>query len=244
MNNTFPAILLLALGLPGFSCAAQKQPVVYVSAAISPYEREAMASVMLLNTDGEHSPSCGGVAIKRSGLTVLATAAHCVRHKIDPFDPAPNAEREAKLGDTIMYSTKGWSPFVPRLNRKSTIVDLDEVHDRAILYPVQDEAPAPLDVAELCDRCTTQPVQVHAIAPVFGWAQHEGVITGRTYAGGSNWFYESSVSINFGWSGSPVINSDGRVVGITIACNSVEVLDGDHAVKTCLPDWSVFTSIQ
>lgn len=225
-------------------CKPYQEDTVYVGANVYPSEREALASVILLSSDGAHLPSCGGVSISgKNGLTVLATAAHCVRHKIDPFDPAPNAEKESHIGDTILYVTRNQWRYTADDANVARIFTIDEPRDRATLLPKQGEAPFPLPTMQLCDDCSMSAFKVHSVAPVYGWARHDGMATGRTYAGESDWYYESTTDIDYGWSGSPVLDDQGFVIGMMVMCAAIQVRNDDHMVSKCKPRWSVFTSV-
>lgn len=75
-------------------------------ATLSVSEREINATVVIIG-DGRR-PCCAGVSVyDDAGMIVIDTAAHCVLHRVDELDPAPDPDKEAHVGDTIQYVTHG-----------------------------------------------------------------------------------------------------------------------------------------
>lgn len=203
-----------------------------------PAEAEkANAAVLILDPDTGNQ-RCGGVAVYgNDGVAVLMTAAHCVTHKDDPFDPAPNAERGASVGDRIRYVTRdSWyssasGAFTAQLK------ELDQVRDRAVLSVNPNEVPTPLMKANLLVFSPEVGAHIHSIAPVFSWDRHDGMIEWFQYSGIGSYYIGSSVSINFGWSGSPVILDNGEVLGLEIKCYT------EDSERKCIPGSSIITTL-
>ena len=103
------------------------------------------------------------------------------------------------------------------------------------------DPPAPLALRSLCDRCSLDGARVHAVSALYEQT-HSGEITGRTFAGVGAWYWETSMTIIPGWSGSPVLNESGQVVGIMSKCNGTTLNAGDKVKRSCVPGWSLFTS--
>lgn len=207
-------------------------------------ERELDATVVLLNAD-TNQPNCSAVSILDSHMfVVLVTAAHCVQSKVDIFDPSPSAAKWANVGDSIYYITKeNWSD-PSSIVFESKIQSIDEPRDRVVLSVFQNEAPVPLKGITGCDRCLYENYPVHTISSIFGWVNHKGVVTGKTYSGAGSSFFESSITIDFGFSGSPVINESGEVMGIITRCDPLEIkVDYGTVYKKCKKGWSLFTSL-
>jgi hypothetical protein len=221
---------LLGLALLVIACTP-KPPIERAPRLATPHE--AAATVVLLSANRDRHPCCSAVAVlDAQGLVMLDTAAHCVVHKINQDDPAPDADQWANIGDSIWYRTQdGYYP------QRATIAKYDAVRDRATLEPVDGDAPPPLAL-----RRAKSGSRVHAVSGLYGYEVHDGRVQGKTFAGAPGvWFWESDVSIVPGWSGSPVLNEAGEVVGIISKCNGVSVNAGDRILHSCLPGWSIFT---
>lgn len=194
--------------------------------------REARATVLILSADTGQA-CCSGVSVLDArGHVVLLTASHCVTHKTDPDDVSPDAERTAEIGDVL-----GWRSGM-RVAR-AVLREYDPVRDRATLEPDELAAPLPLAARKLCERCTLDGERVHAVSALYDQTS-AGSIIGKVYAGeGAHW-WESSMSVVPGWSGSPVLDDSGRVVGIVTKCNGLTLPAGARLRKTCVPGWSLF----
>lgn len=237
-TGTCLAIFTLACGV----CSPALDPSPTMLYDVTQFFTERESTVVLLNQDSL-TPSCSAVSIyDYDGSAVLATAAHCLLRKVDALDPSPSAEKEAHEGDRALYVTRNDWYYTGSDAYRATIKRIDFVRDRAVLSVNQFEVPPPLPRAEPCDRCLFENYNVHSVGAVYEWARHSGVITGKTYAGYGSSFVESSISINYGWSGSPVFNDNGEVMGLIIRCDP-DVQDETHKTRPCKPGWSLFTSL-
>ena len=223
-------------------CRPQTHPIIAPQSR-PVLEKEADSVVVILDPDSG-APHCSGFSVKDyDGIAVLVTAAHCVTRKIDPFDPSPNAARSVKTDDEVVYVTRSMWELTASQRRSALVTDVDLARDWAVLEGKPFEVPMPLERATPCYDCRYNRESVHAISSVYDWTRHEGNILRVTYSGiGSN-FYESDLDIDFGWSGSPVINAEGKVMGIVIQCHDEDVEGIDHPYKVCKPGWSMVTSL-
>jgi len=163
--------------------------------------------------------------------------------KVDKFDPAPNAEKEAHVGDGILYVTRNDWFYTGSDAMRAKIKTLDLVRDRAMLSVNQFEVPMPLMKAKYCYPCTFDGDQVHSVSAVYNWDRHKGTILNDMYSGIDSRFFESDLTIDYGWSGSPVFTENGEVLGLVIRCNPSIVQVNDRMVRKCVPGWSLITSI-
>jgi hypothetical protein len=224
---------LLALLLL-FGCTS-KPPIEHEPVKTS--AREAASVVVLLSANRDRHPCCSAASVlDLHGRVVLVTAAHCVLHKINQDDPAPDADTWAHVGDRVFYVPGGSSAL------EATVSWFDAPRDRAILKPVDGEAPPPLPLRKLCDRCQLDGAPVHAVSALFEQTR-SGTITGKSWAGFGSRFWESDMSIIPGWSGSPVLDEAGEVVGIVAKCNGTTINAGDQIQRTCTPHWAIFTDV-
>lgn len=101
--NKYALLAMIALSCtPGKLPVSDNGPLLSVAS-----EHEAAATVVLLNVNDRH-PDCSAVSIKReNGDHVLATAAHCVTHKVNLDDIDPDAVTTAETGDVVWYIPKG-----------------------------------------------------------------------------------------------------------------------------------------
>lgn len=70
----------------------------------------------------------------------------------------------------------------------------------------------------LSTRAPSYGERVQAIAAAFDWNESSGSV-----ASAFGEFRESTLTIQHGWSGSPVIGADGRAVGVVVTCRGVVV---------------------
>lgn len=224
-----------------FSCAPGNLPATDAAGPLMSIasEHEANATVELLSANWDRHPDCSAAAIiDASGESVLVTAAHCVTHRINQDDRDPDATVVAHIGDQIWFVTRG--QFVSP--RRSVLTAFDPVLDRATLVPLE-TSPEPLQRRSLCDRCLLDRFPVHSLSAFAGWARSDGEIVGETYAGPGSHYYLSTMTIQPGWSGSPVFDDNGFVVGIVIQCQGEALEAGERISKNCRPNFSVFTDV-
>lgn len=130
---------------------------------------------------------CGAVAI---GPHRLVTAAHCVDH--------------LKLGETAYYVTKElWeTPGMGTAQAKLAMID-----PRTDIAYLQTEALlAPMDL-----RSARDGERVSVLSPRYDEALF-GVL-----GQGAGYFRDTTLDVQPGWSGSPIVGEDGKVVGIAVA---------------------------
>ena len=233
--------LVLALTLTLAESCAPKPPIERDPFGLikTAAEHELDAAVVILDPV-TREPHCSGASIRVDDKLVIVTAAHCVTRRANPFDVSPNPEKVAHVGDYAFFIPRDqWTPFADQ-DCEAKIAEFDPVHDRATLMPVdQADVPQPLPVARLCERCTIDDYPIHYVSALYGWEKHSGTVTGRAKDGQAE-FWESSTSIIFGWSGSPVINSDGQMVGIVSRCHGKDYPGG----RQCEPGYSLFTDVR
>jgi hypothetical protein len=197
-------------------------------------KQELESTVVILSKDDGH-PCCSGVSVLDPiGLIVVLTAAHCVEHKADPNDQDPEARRVAELRDSIWFFAHGAGQA-----QVATLIEYDALHDRAVLAP-DENPPSPLAARKLCASCALTGMPVHSYSALYQ-ETHAGRVLGQIWAGLGSEYWESDLSIEPGWSGSPVFDSSGAVVGLVSKCSGQSVPAGDHMARTCRPRWSLFT---
>jgi trypsin-like peptidase len=238
--------LLAACFLAGFSfmigaCHPSREPA---CVQVAREEREMDATVVLLDSDTDE-PHCSAVTVVGGdGSVVLVTAAHCVQRKVDAFDPSPSADKTANIGDTILYITREDWYGTGQKYKESTIKSIDMPRDRAVLGVFQNEAPVPVPSIRQCERCEFDGYPVYAVSGLFGWDRHDGVVNRKMFSGPNANFFESTMTVELGWSGSPVFNERGEAMGVVTRCNTYTIeLDNGHEYKKCKRGWSLFTSI-
>jgi hypothetical protein len=208
--------------------------------SVEQFMNERDATVVLLEPD-VLQPNCSAFAIyDYDGSVVLATAAHCLLSKVDKLDPSPTAIREASVGDRILYVTRNDWYYTGSDAMRATIKRVDHVRDWAVLSVSQFEVPQPLFKASTCDECLGDRHPVHSVSALNNWERRDGFISRQSFSGIGSYFFESTISIEFGWSGSPVINERGEVIGLMVQCSPRTDTD---SVRKCKPGWSLLTSV-
>lgn len=186
--------------LPASTREASAQELQSVVTLVTPY-----AQVSELGERIEHgwAPYCNAFAVKPGvpdppTLPVLVTAAHCV------------AKVKLAVGDTVRYrEPSGWGLGSAR------VTHLDASRDYAVLELERAEGLAALELG----RAPYEGAYVTSPSAFFGEA-----VSGQVYASGGRSFAFSG-TIERGWSGSPVLDTQGRAVGVVIKC----VLDDERA---------------
>lgn len=156
-------------------------------------------------------PHCAAFAIERAGKTMLATASHCV---------PPGTTSASPLR---FYAPSGWGHGLAHL------VERDEVADVAFLAPAEPEMVTPLRVGQ-------SPLvgdSVWSYSPIYR-ERSAGHVTGWL---GADWF-QTTQTVAAGWSGSPVLDEQGAVVGVVSRCPSAY----EGAVRRCSPGHVVITA--
>lgn len=167
-------------------------------------------AVVLLSSAGR--PSCGAVAVAPHRLL---TAAHCVSW---------GDEREKR------YVTDAqWRRTVSYYS-VAKVVAVNSSRDLAWL----ETAPSASRLPFVDVRDAVEGEAVYSIAPAFEWQIHPGQIVA-----GAAGFAFSSLTIEHGWSGSPVLGADGKLVGIVSACIDVNLFSGTGVKAHCAEDFAI-----
>jgi hypothetical protein len=158
-----------------------------------------------------YEPHCAAFAIAKHGQTMLVTASHCVP-------------------DSTMSSTKlrfhapsGWGHGIAYLAHREADADV------AFLTLSDPEMVTPLRVG----RSPLVDERVWSYSPIYR-ARAEGIVTNWSRA---DWF-ETTQSITPGWSGAPVLDERGEVVGVVSQCPAISGI----ATKLCKPGRVVVTA--
>ena len=169
---------------------------------------------------------CSGFAvITPEGVRVL-TAAHCM------LDHMP--------GDRVALVTRERWEHTSQGVRWARVLGVDVAADVAVLLPEADALPE-LDVLALADR---DPVAGELVRVESGrwWATSRGTVEGVYYedtgVGAERWAATATVAP--GWSGSPVLDVQGRVLGVVTACHA----GGLAPSKCCLPGFLSFEAVR
>lgn len=198
---------------------------------------EADAIVVLLSAEPDRHPDCNAFAIAPHEL---ATAAHCVEHRTSEEIDSP---RTARAGDMIYYVTRReW--YTTALSAEPSIVThYDRPHDFATLETSGASAPfVPLRVGSLCPHCANESA-VRARSALFEWRSHSGHLEGRAIGGLGERWWESTIDVEPGWSGSPVFASSGVVIGVVSACRGSVVAHGRTLLRGCAPNYSLLIEL-
>ncbi len=135
-------------------------------------------------------PACSAVAVQGLTGTLLVTAAHCTP--------------EAALGSEARY----YAPNGLGQSR-AILVARDAVHDLAVLEPREPAELAPLERTGV----PSEGSPVLSVSSLYD-ARSVGVVVASLGQG----FYETSQTIVYGWSGSPVLDAHGRVWAVVSKC--------------------------
>jgi len=236
VNSNIWIAAAIALSL---TCSVCQQPTLpnYPERELPARDREVAATVVILDPNSGY-PRCSAVSIYgQDGTAVLATAAHCVTKNVDEFDVSPEPVRSADIGDEIRYVVRDDWYHTASASYLAKVQSIDLGRDRATLKVNQYEVPQPLLKVDMSSVLIPSPVHVHALSAFFGWQRRDGDILKSEFSGVGSFFLESSMTIDFGWSGSPVIMDTGEVLGIVLRC-----ADKDKN-KVCDPGWSLFTTL-
>lgn len=193
----WPEFMLLAGAAITLAIAAEGCSV----RPLAPASHPAADSVaVLLCANG--LPCCNAFAVQPTGaeIPVLVTAAHCLP--------------DLAVGDLVHYVTRQEWLHTARLSSEARIAAID-VFDRAVLLPAaSDMPPLQLGIPDPAAPLT-------AISALYDWHLVRGYAEGSVWSDiGSSWL--TTLDITFGWSGSPVLGPDGRVIGIVRACQTSE----------------------
>lgn len=171
---------------------------------------------------------CGAFAV---GPRTLLTAGHCVRWQ------AGTAVR--------------WEPRdIVRTLETARAVSADRERDLAWL-----ETDATLSPV-FRTRRGLEGEHVTAVSPVYDWSQSSGYLTRETYLGGEPdggscdgsscrgvTYWETTLTIKPGWSGSPVLGDDGAAIGVVSSCQGFARWVGLRLEKTCKPGFALVAGL-
>lgn len=172
---------------------------------------------------------CSGVVVQdHVGRAVVITAAHCVAKHVDPTDE--ESPRVAELGQAVWFVLGNeWLP------RRGLLYSYDLQRDRCIVEAA--DLPTPLHTRRLADTAWQVPGETfHAVSALYERVSR-GAVLGESYADAGSFFWDSTIDIKPGWSGSPVVDSRGAVVGLVIKCRTLEV----HPGTVCDKNSAIFT---
>lgn len=155
-------------------------------------------------------PRCAAFALTRAGQTMLVTASHCVP------DSATN------LTPLRFRAPSGWG------HGKAYLLERNAAADVAFLALGEPELVTPLRVG----KSPLIGESVSSYSPIYR-ARAPGQVTGWL---GGDWF-ETTQSVAAGWSGSPVLDDRGDVVGVVSQCPAAE-----GPTKRCSPGRVVVTA--
>ncbi len=158
-----------------------------------------------------YEPRCAAFALARLGQTMLVTASHCVP------DSATN------LTPLRFLAPSGWGHGLAYLQERNDEADV------AFLAIGEPELVTPLRMG----KSPRVGESVWSYSPIFR-ARSTGKVTAWL---GADWL-ESSQTVTAGWSGSPVLDAGGDVVGVVSQCPAV----ASGATTRCAPGRVVVTS--
>ncbi len=158
-----------------------------------------------------YEPRCAAFALAREGQTMLVTASHCV------------PESATNLTPLRFLAPSGWG------HGRAFLLERDAANDVAFLAIGDPEMVTPLRMG----RSPRVGENVWSYSPLFR-ARSSGTVTDWL---GPDWF-ETTQTVAKGWSGSPVLDDRGDVVGVVSQCPLA--LDG--AATRCAPGRVVVTS--
>jgi len=156
-------------------------------------------------------PHCAAFAIAKHGQTMLVTASHCVPDSATSSTPLR------------FHAPSGWG------HGKAYLAHRDADADVAFLTLSDPEMVTPLRVG----RSPLVDERVWSYSPIYR-ARSAGLVMDWL---GPDWF-ETTQSVAPGWSGSPVLDEQGAVVGVVSRCPA----ENGIASKRCSPGRVVVTA--
>lgn len=162
--------------------------------------RPSSSAVVMAFADGQAFPACSAFAVGPRGLV---TAAHCL----------PGA----RLGDAIEYvSHDAWTRTAGGY-ALADVAYVDQSRDYAVLRTrAADAELVPLAIA----RAPAVAGAIVCARPAPPFALACGAIVERVGA-----YLRTTIDVRPGWSGAPVTDASGLVVGLVTACESAELAD-------------------
>lgn len=189
------------------------------------------ASVILLcsQDNGDRVPCCSAF-VARAGPTFadarIYTADHCLRN--------------AGLGSDLAYVSRDSWERTATGHADARIVERDTRRDRAALTPIEIDDAEALAVSALDIGVIDKPEPVRSVGAYDNWRVSVGLATEQVWdESGSSWI--SSLDVQPGWSGAPVIDDAGRVVGIATRCRGT--IPDYPGSKTCESRTGIFVAL-
>ncbi len=158
-----------------------------------------------------YEPRCAAFALVRAGQTMLVTASHCVPDSTTALTPLR------------FLAPSGWGHGLAYLLERNVAADV------AFLALSDPEMVTPLRVG----RSPLVDERVWSYSPIYR-ARSVGLVQDWL---GNDWF-ETTQTVAKGWSGSPVLDERGDVVGVVSQCPGKV----DGTVKRCAPGRVVVTA--
>jgi hypothetical protein len=209
--------LILFLLLFVLSCAPGSVQVSRSHSSISNHSVVTLIAPILI-LDGKGIPigigyadSCNAFGIDRLGTQLLLTAAHCLSGM--------------EVGDEFKYREPNGVGF-----GTAELIWLDPAGDRAAAS-ISDPLISSLDIdLEYVPNAGDETVTISSL--------HGGVSRGAVIGELAHGWFDTTQSVGFGWSGSPVVNEAGSVWGILSMCRLQDEesdCDPGYAIVTQIP---------
>ncbi len=207
------------------------------------------AAMAIMNCCGSPPPSSVRAGVSRASLVTLmrrvpaqpmpqwSGASPSWGRMRDTFEPVCTAFAVRRHGATVLM-TAAHCVFARRMRYMppngvglgmATLQHRDEAHDIAFMTPEDSAGLQPLELAAM----PTVGERVRAFSPM------HGVSLGCVTASLGPWAFETDQTVVRGWSGSPEVDDEGRVVGLVVQCDAREsdgqCVPGNATAMTVLP---------
>lgn len=210
-----------------FGTACSKQPPPATQSVRPSDPRDAIVAIMRQAevwrfTDGRgagdlalaEKPVCSGVAVRTPVGVKLVTAGHCLYG--------------ARVGASVLYVTHDQWMHTSADHRVARVEYVDPVLDRAVL------AITAMSGLTIATPSLADPI--YSYGAIFDYRRLDGRVRTRI-SDGTSAYYEAQLDVTPGWSGSPVIDALGNVIGIVTACS----VDAPRPV--CLKSSGIFVNL-
>lgn len=221
--GTVPAMKTLTLLSLLSALSSCSVPATIVPESLSPTHRpitdRSIVSIIepYVTTDGSgvpngmaYSPTCNAFCVQDIDVPYLVTAAHCVEN----MGPGSRFRYMTNNGIGSKWATVEW---------------VGVTGDRAIAS-INDPDLIPFKVnSSYYPEPGDSAITVTSV--------YSDVSRGKVIGPLSSGWYDTTQTVNFGWSGSPVLNDQGTVWGIVSMCKL------DDGQQNCDPNYSIVSSI-